>query len=97
MTTEEKRRKNAERSKKWREEHPGYMKDYMKDYRVDHLEEMRAADRAYHDAHKEECNRKRREWAKANPEKDRLPPMPGVPLTLIRSVTPTTVEPTASP
>lgn len=69
QTNEETKRKNAERSKKWREEHPDYMKEYMKEYRQDHSEEMKAADRKYHAEHRDEQNEKRRQWRKTNPEK----------------------------
>lgn len=71
MTEEEKKKKNAQRSKKWREAHPDYMKKYMQEYRPEHLEEMRENDRRYHAEHREENNKKRREWARLNPEKDK--------------------------
>lgn len=71
QTPEEKRAKNAERAKKWRETHPDYMKQYMQTYREVNGDEMRANDRRYHAEHREEKNRARREWAKANPEKDK--------------------------
>ncbi len=69
--SEETRKKNAERAKQWREEHPDYQKDYMKKYREENGDEMRANDRQYHADHREEKNLKRRQWAKDNPEQDK--------------------------
>lgn len=69
--TPEQKLKNAERSRKWREVHPDYMKGYMKPYREKNGDKMREADRIYHAEHREERNAVRRQWAKDNPEKDR--------------------------
>lgn len=68
---DETRKKNAERSKKWRESNPDYMKKYMKTYNEEHKEEMLEANRKYHQDNKAERNAYRRQWAKDNPEKDK--------------------------
>ena len=41
-------------------------------YRMNHLEEVRARDRAFHLAHRDYRNVQRREWDAANPERRRL-------------------------
>ena len=70
MKTPEQKKKNAERSKKWRDAHPGYMKEYMKKYTPEHIENMRAADRKYHADHREEKNAARKAWGEKYPERE---------------------------
>lgn len=70
--TEEQKLDRAERAKKWREAHPGYMKQYMTDYREKNGDRMRENDRRYHAEHRVQANLNRREWYQNNKERDRV-------------------------
>ena len=66
MTPEEKAHA-YEQTKKWKEAHPNYMKEYMQKYNEEHKEEKKVVDREYHQAHKEERNAYRRQWTVDHP------------------------------
>lgn len=68
--TEEQKRRNAERSKLWREKNPDYMKGYMQKYNAEHVEKRKETGRAYHAENREAQNEYRRQWAINNPERN---------------------------
>lgn len=61
-----------EQQRAWLAANPGKSAEYSRRYREKHPEELRTRGRklacAYREKKREEINRKKREWAKANPE-----------------------------
>lgn len=71
MSDEERKKRNAERSARWRAANPERAKEGVRKWTEAHKEEKRAMDQAYHEAHREKNNEYRRQWRLKNPEKQK--------------------------
>lgn len=71
LTPAEAARRERERKRRWRKEHPEYAREYKRRYRAEHLEEMREKERRYWARNKDRINELNRAWRDAHAEQER--------------------------